>query len=174
VAECEECRSLAASYAAVGARLSSLKSEARFPRGADCPAEDEWLSLANGLLSEERTERDMQHAANCDRCGPLLRRAVEDLGNDLTPEEASVVEGLKSSKPEWQKGFAKRLSAMTHDDPNTETAASPWSALSRFPRLAFVGAALGLAILVAWLGMNLRSCVRANSRTTRRRRIDSG
>lgn len=109
IAQCEKCRALAESYTAAEARLVSLRSGHSLARKDDCPADEEWLSVAAGLLPAERIDRDMNHAANCDHCGSLLREAVEDLTDELNPEEEHLIAHLTSSTPEWQRRFARRL-----------------------------------------------------------------
>jgi len=151
MAHCEECRLLAASYAAVEARLVSLRSGGVVLRRADCPAEEEWRSMAGGLLSAEQTEKYMQHAANCDHCGPLLRRATEDFASELTSDEESLLNGLKSTDVDWQRGLAGRLSNMQqHRGPKANDAVPWWKTLSLWPRLVVSATSILLVVFAAF------------------------
>ena len=159
MAQCEKCRLLAASYAAVEARLASLRSEDLAPCRADCPPDEEWLSVAAGLLPAERTEKAMQHAANCDHCGPLLRSATKDSDDMLTADEKSVLDGFRTNDREWQRGMAKRLSTLVKDrDPEGKAATARWRIFLDRPRLVFAAGALVLLVLASWAGFSrLRS-----------------
>jgi CHAT domain-containing protein len=152
LAQCEKCRLLTVSHAAVEARLLSLRPVSLASRGTDCPANEEWLFLAAGLLPAEQVEKDMQHVRNCDHCGPLLRNAVEDFANDLTSDEKSVLNGLKSTDGEWQRGLAKRLSSVTQpraDD--KKNALQRWKYFAFRPRLLFsTGIFLLIGSVVWW------------------------
>jgi CHAT domain-containing protein len=154
-AECGKCRLLAESYATAEARLVSIKLGDPTPRGFDCPPDEEWLSVAAGLVPTEQAERDMQHASNCDRCGPLLRSAVEDFTDELTPDEESLVNGLNSSNSKWQKGLAKRLSVANQIPTQTTNASvSWWGIFSRRPRLVLSVVSLVLFAVFAGLWLN--------------------
>jgi hypothetical protein len=107
--QCEKCRSLAGRYSVAEERLASLRSGGDLPRQDHCPVDEEWLSVAAGLLPAERFENYMNHAANCDHCATLLREAVADFADELKPLEEDLIAGLASSTPEWQRRFALGL-----------------------------------------------------------------
>jgi CHAT domain-containing protein/tetratricopeptide (TPR) repeat protein len=155
MAECEKCRLLAASYAAVEVRLASLRSNDNVLRSDGCPPHEEWLNLVAGLVPAERGQRDIQHAATCDHCGPILRKTMGDLEDQVTADEQSFVDGLLTSDREWQKGFAVRLSGLTqgHSD-KTGTRSSHWGVPVFWGRLAFIGIALVLLAIASWVGLN--------------------
>jgi CHAT domain-containing protein/cytochrome c-type biogenesis protein CcmH/NrfG len=149
-AQCEKCRLLAASYAAVQARMGSLRSGRLSPRQVDCPSDEQWVFVAAGLLPAEQAEKNMQHAANCDHCGPLLRLAAEDFANELTPDEESLLAGLESGHDEWRKGLAGRLSNMKRDPGREAIAETHWWTLVYRPRLVFSAISVLLIGLAAW------------------------
>jgi tetratricopeptide (TPR) repeat protein len=151
IAQCEKCRSLAANYASIENRLISLKSGDIALRGEHCPPDEEWFSVAAGLLPAEQAEKDMQHATTCDHCAPLLGIAIEDFSNELTPEEESLVNGLSSSDSKWQKSFAKQLSVAAQTRTTEANAATQWwKIFASRPRLIY--ATVGLLLVGAVLG----------------------
>jgi CHAT domain-containing protein/tetratricopeptide (TPR) repeat protein len=93
----------------------------------------------------------MQHAANCDHCGPLLRRAIEDFADNPTANEESLLKGLTTNDPQWQKGFAGRLSRMTHGTGRPVKAGRfGWKFFSLSPRLLYSTGTLLLLMGIAW------------------------
>jgi tetratricopeptide (TPR) repeat protein len=78
-------------------------------RGPECPEESEWPLVAAGL-KETGVEALLRHAAECDHCGPLLRRSVEDFSGDLTAEEEAMLERLGSTQAGWQERVAGKMS----------------------------------------------------------------
>src|SRR5262249_5363106 len=146
-AECETCRLLATKQATSQARLASLRPADSAPRKADCPPEELWLSLTAGLLNAEQVAQGLLHAANCDHCGPILRTATLDIGNDLMPEEKSLVDSLISDGERGRRALAKRLSGLRHDE-STSLAKRWWRVLIFRPRAAFIVTASILLLVV--------------------------
>ncbi|HEY2913953.1 MAG TPA: hypothetical protein VGK21_11385, partial [Candidatus Angelobacter sp.] len=52
----------------------------------DCPEESTLQEVAAEMASAETSTRVLQHASQCDRCGPLLRQYLEDFSDELSPE----------------------------------------------------------------------------------------
>ena len=101
----------------------------------DCPSEVALANMAAGRV--EPTERDsiLEHVSTCERCGMALGEALsEPKENDLAA--LSIVKGLQTSKPAFQKQFAKRLAA--------GKSAAPW-----FKHLA-IAASLAIACFGGW------------------------
>lgn len=92
----------------------------------------------------------MQHAANCDHCGPALKDFTEDFADDLSPEEQSTLQHLKSSGTRWQRQFSARLSrvAAAHTVP-ARRATAFWSSLFR-PRFALAAAGMAASVAAIW------------------------
>lgn len=152
VANCETCRLRVEGAASIQKRLIALKSEESVPRKAECPPDDEWLSLVAGSLAVDRTKTDMQHAANCDHCGPLLRTAVEDFASDVAAGEESLTLTLQNSTRKWQKNLAKRLSLERDPDthtPKTSSFRDTWRLYPYRPKPAFSIGSVALLLLVA-------------------------
>ena len=151
VAECETCRSLVIDYLTAREQLASLKAGLDVPRTAECPPEEVWFLLAGGLLGKDEEQKQMQHAASCDHCGPLLRQASEDFRDDSSPEEKAVLEGLKSRTPEWQEQLATQLAdATVRRTKEVAKRVSWWRPQFGVRRLAFVGAGLALVFVTVW------------------------
>lgn len=88
------------------ADLSPTGSDYRRP---DCPDEDDLRHLAAGLCPPDQATRLTQHAAQCDHCGPLLRMFTEDFADELTREDAALLDKLKSSSGGWHKKLAQEM-----------------------------------------------------------------
>jgi CHAT domain-containing protein len=110
---CEECRNALQRLEMAAARLLTLRPEERTAMQAGCPEERDVRQLAVQGQLDVRVEELMNHIANCDACAVKFREAVEDLAIPLTAEEQREVEGLQSSRPDWQTQLAHRL-AKTH------------------------------------------------------------
>src|SRR5579859_5392780 len=107
----------------VGDKLSGDQGRPEGPkRGRDCPADETWLNLAAGLISDEEAARYVAHAAQCDWCGPLLKESMEDLAQDATADEQEALEKLPSASPDWQRTMAKKMAAASGDANPTELA----------------------------------------------------
>src|SRR5436305_13940541 len=89
---CAVCRSMAERYRDAEKILETLESGHKASKnkdqvpthGPDCPADEAWFHLAAGLVQEDEAERNVKHAVTCDRCGPLLKEAMEDLTQEMT------------------------------------------------------------------------------------------
>ena len=88
----------------------------------------------------------MDHAIQCDHCGPLLKAATEDLASDASPQEAVQIDALSVAAPDWQRTTARRLAGSFGpriDKPTTR----PMPARARW--FTWPGAAAsGLAVIV--------------------------
>ena len=93
-------------------QIALLKPNARGIKGRQCPPSDVWLGIAAGFANQN-SEKYLDHAAECDHCGPLLRQAKDDFADDLTPEEALHVASLPSANTDWQRRLAQSLGNAT-------------------------------------------------------------
>ena len=87
--------------------------------GASCPAPEEWASLVAGLLTRDRRETLLDHAAACDACGPVLREVAGDLDNEITGEEAEVVASLRTATLGGQRDLARRIAKESRHPPSS-------------------------------------------------------
>jgi len=92
----------------------------------DCPTEDILRDLAAGLSTSAHADRLTQHAAQCAHCGPILRAYTEDFSDELSPEDAALLQQLNSSSPAWHGKVAQQMAG----------AVSPEAALRAIPSTA--------------------------------------
>ncbi len=102
--ECASCQSRMRAHEMAMEQIASLIPDARATKGPQCPPDDVWWDIAAGFANQD-SDRFLNHAGECDHCGPLLRQAKDDFADDLTPEEASTVVALPSAGADWQAGW---------------------------------------------------------------------
>jgi CHAT domain-containing protein len=163
---CAVCQSVADKYRNADAALKGLGTRnnraSKAPtRGTDCPADETWLRLAAGLISDEEAARYVTHAAQCDWCGPLFRESMEDLAQDVTAEEQEALNKLPSASAGWQREMGKKLAAVSGNAAVTPVVKVDKPAKSRekagfgwWPKLVWAGA--GLAVVVVAVGIGIR------------------
>jgi hypothetical protein len=64
-------------------------------RRADCPDEAVWFGVAGGIADPERERDLLHHAADCDYCAALLKRAIADFSDDEPEAGAAPAEPPK-------------------------------------------------------------------------------
>jgi tetratricopeptide (TPR) repeat protein len=121
-------------------------------RGPECPEESEWPLVAAGL-KETGVEALLRHAAECDHCGPLLRRSVEDFSDDLTAEEETMLERLGSSQAGWQERVAGKLSKSQRRSGIGAWLSEHLEPARLVPKWAYAGAGLALAAAASFWGL---------------------
>jgi hypothetical protein len=52
-----------------------------------CASEDDLPNVAAGIAPGDRALIHIRHAAQCTRCGTILRQFTEDFSEDITPDE---------------------------------------------------------------------------------------
>jgi CHAT domain-containing protein len=149
VLQCEKCSGAAQDFAHIKAKLAELNAFQCAVRTPDCYAEEEWLSVAAGLLEKEQAERAIYHASQCDYCGPLFRNATEDLHDEMFSEEASLLGSLDNSSKAWQHGLAIRLSALK-DKRSRPFGRRIQMTFGRWPRLALSIAGVFIVAFILW------------------------
>ncbi len=129
-------------------QIALLKPDSPGTKGPQCPPGNVWLEIAAGLVNPD-SERYLNHAAECDHCGPFLRQVKEDFADDLTAEEARRVVALPSANADWQHRLAQSLSHAPEDttpEPAEATTLAPSWHAKRFswklPVLALAAVAL--------------------------------
>lgn len=101
---CPKCQKRMGLYRSESKRLELLAGGLPDTRRTDCPKFEVWLELAAGM-SEDGTDRLLNHAASCGRCGAMLKDALKD----LYPEEIPVEAGPALS-PEFRRQLVEDLS----------------------------------------------------------------
>ena len=140
-------------------QIALLKPNARGTKGPNCPPGAVWLDIAAGLANQD-SEKYLNHAAECDHCGPFLREVKEDFADDFTPEEALRVASLPSANTNWQRRLAEALGGTPEDakrEPETSTRLTPaWHGKPfswKLPVLA--AAAIALTVIAISIGVGL-------------------
>jgi CHAT domain-containing protein/cytochrome c-type biogenesis protein CcmH/NrfG len=98
----------------------------------------------------------MKHAAQCGRCGPLLKNAAETIADEATASEEALLASLRSARPEWRKNMAEKLrgsAGAMEGGGRKEEGATWWPTLFSWPRPAFALAGIAAAVTVGWLGV---------------------
>ena len=113
-----------------------------------------WMQVATGLLPEARTKELMNHAAQCDDCGPLLRKADETIADETTPSEERLLSELESAQQHWQQQLAARLQSSVNLHLRTHERIPRRKGVVLHPRLAFAMATVSaIAFVSGWLGI---------------------
>ena len=148
LSECQDCQQQLDKRVVANGSLGTIKNWPATEPGPLCATAEEWMRIAAGLVAESVAQKMLDHAAECDHCGPLLRRTAEDFADSISPEESKLVANLGSSSPRWQSQMATRL----RDSANTREQKFrflgehlPW----RWAALAFAG--LTLAAILTWV-----------------------
>lgn len=124
VASCEACRREWQALSAAAQDLKPLPAVANHERAPGCPAEERLRALAGGGLAGTEADTLLEHAAQCDHCGSVLRNAAIAFHDEITPEEQQAINAMRSTQPGWQKQLAAQLSA-TPRAAGTENATPP-------------------------------------------------
>ncbi len=99
----------------------SVKSEP----SPGCPSNETLQNLAAGLpVAPADPAQLVQHAAECDHCGPLLKQYTEIFSDDLSPEDVALLSQLKTSTPEWQSATVAKMQAAAGGKPQVATASA--------------------------------------------------
>jgi CHAT domain-containing protein len=116
----------------------------------ECYSDNEIQDVAAGMVEPEAAALILQHAAQCDHCGPLLNQYFEIFSEESSPEIEALIDQLPSSKPGWEKKKAHEIVAGMQHPP--EPAPSWWQLVLRPAVLATAGglAALAIPIFMAW------------------------
>jgi cytochrome c-type biogenesis protein CcmH/NrfG len=162
---CAACQAAAERYRKADEMLNGLGRASQEPqRGVQCPAQETWELTAAGLLEADEAKVCVAHAAICDYCGRLLKEAMEDLAQDLTPEEEETLAAIPSASAGWQHEAGQRLAAgrlfpdLTElgEPPGNENRKAAYKNEKRFSlhsvRFAWASAAalLGIAVWIGW------------------------
>ncbi|HET9365362.1 MAG TPA: CHAT domain-containing protein [Candidatus Angelobacter sp.] len=114
------------------------------------PDEREIQKVAAGMAEPETAAKILQHAAECDHCGPLLNHYLEIFSEESSPEIETLIDQLPSSRPGWEQEKAREIVAGMRPSPETkpkwrEIVLRWWHVMLRPRILATAG---GLAALV--------------------------
>ncbi len=130
ISECLECRRRLDGRIEVTRKLNLLRAPIPTGKSEFCPSDEEWMSVAAGLTTEEASQKMLGHAANCDHCGPLLNEAITVLSGESSFEERELIGRLESTKSDWQTAMARRLAAHSGSLIDSQIASQPESKLA--------------------------------------------
>lgn len=164
LSECAGCRSVAERYRNAEEALRTLESGNKASvnknrgneplRGPDCPIGKMWLSLAAGLMEEDEASRYVTHAATCDWCGPLLKESMEDLAQDVTPEEQETLAKLPTASLVWQREMGSKLAAQNNDRLSSAITRAKKAGKSKkigwWSRFAWAACSLAFVVIAGW------------------------
>jgi CHAT domain-containing protein/tetratricopeptide (TPR) repeat protein len=163
LADCLDCRRRLELVVAANSKLASLQVAMPGIRQEFCPDENEWLKLAAGIADESVTRQMLEHAANCDHCGPMLKNALAILSEEPSADEQKVMSSLASIKSEWQTRLAGQLVVASSKaaDPAVEgpsegrpiSGPSWWRLASTTRRLVSASALAAVLALAVWFGI---------------------
>jgi CHAT domain-containing protein/cytochrome c-type biogenesis protein CcmH/NrfG len=113
--ECSVCQSMAEKYRRAEEALKSLQDQYNSSRRENtepgssigCPDDETWFRLAAGLIKKDELSHYIAHASTCDRCGALLRNAMEVMSEKVTSEEQELLASMVT--PEWQHETARKM-----------------------------------------------------------------
>src|SRR5262245_52740175 len=109
VANCSPCRRrLLKTIINKGGEL--LKARPPMESTGECPAPQEWLRLAAGLVQSDPARSLMQHAIACDSCGALLKEAQATCSDDLSSQEIEAISRLPLGEPRSRARLSERMS----------------------------------------------------------------
>jgi tetratricopeptide (TPR) repeat protein len=111
LSSCEACRARLLAFHRSRFSLTSTQRSPSpdFPATADCPSEDSLRSLVAGLAIPGDSAALMQHIAQCDHCGPILRAYTEDFSDELSASDAALLNQINSASLSWQNKIARQL-----------------------------------------------------------------
>ena len=142
---CNICQRIIAMHQEEDVRLRRLALGTRGGSTPSCPPVEDWAALAAGLAAAERSDELLAHAAGCDVCGARLRAVMEDFSSELTEAESTLLRGLASAEPAWQRQVAEK---MAHASGRGRVVVMPLrSWLAR-------AAAVIVAVGAGWMGWN--------------------
>jgi CHAT domain-containing protein len=122
---------------------------------SDCPGQEALQDVVLGLCSTETRYQLLQHAAQCDHCGPLVNQYLEEFSEEISPETEAVLHESHTSDPNWQRQTVRKL----FQEPQRRAARSrDWfpSFLHIWPIHAWpkIAGLAGAAALVAFVAVN--------------------
>ncbi|MBZ5532376.1 MAG: CHAT domain-containing protein [Acidobacteriia bacterium] len=90
--------------------LKNLESNGmRLEPYQDCPPDSILQEVAAEVSAPETAAHILQHAAQCDHCGPRLSRYLREFSEELSPEIEALIEQLPTSQPNWQRQKAREI-----------------------------------------------------------------
>ena len=95
----------------------------------DCPQPEVLQEIAAQAQIPESADPVLKHTAQCDYCGPLFNRYLQDFSDDYDPALRAMLQRLPSTQERQQKELARNLAAHARgekDPSKPSTAVMPW------------------------------------------------
>ena len=95
----------------------------------DCPQPEVLQEIAAQAQIPESADPVLKHTAQCDYCGPLFNRYLQDFSDDYGPEVRAMLQRLPSTQERQQKDLARKLAAQARGEKHPSkpaTAVMPW------------------------------------------------
>jgi CHAT domain-containing protein len=158
VESCQSCSQKLQMHRLVQSEILRMRQLKPLSPTPECMGEDEWLEVAAGVYSDAKTRELMKHAAQCGHCGPALKSAAEALDDETTLSEETLLNSLRSARPEWQKNMAEVLrgrASSKSDDQEHKKVQQWWRVPVFWARPAFVLAGITAAVIAGWMGFRM-------------------
>lgn len=124
LSECQDCLERLLRWQ--GTQLKHLETVGmRHEPYPDCPAEEILREVAAEVAPAHIARRTLQHVAQCDHCGPLLKSYREAFSDELSPEIAAMVEKTPSATAKAQQKLAREI-ARSINVPKRNSQATLW------------------------------------------------
>jgi hypothetical protein len=75
----------------------------------ECPGDSKIQEVAAGVTPPDANAQILQHAAQCDHCGPLLKQYLEAFSDEPSPEIEPLIQQMPSSLPGWERSKAREI-----------------------------------------------------------------
>lgn len=96
---------------------------------SDCPQPEVLQEIAAESRTPESADSVLKHTAQCDYCGPLLNRYLQEFSDDYSPELTAILQSLPSTQARQQNDLARTLAAKARGErqpSKPDTAVMPW------------------------------------------------
>jgi CHAT domain-containing protein/tetratricopeptide (TPR) repeat protein len=162
VESCGDCNRMLQMHKRAQAEILGLVIAGQAPRSLECVDREEWIKVAAGVLPQLETQRLMHHAAQCEHCGPLLKKAAQTLSDEVSSDEERLLASLGSSQLRWQQEMAETLWERGSDRNHRGKMflmwqgwlSWPWQGWLSWPRQGLAAAALAILVVAVWLGLH--------------------
>jgi CHAT domain-containing protein len=144
--QCPECAQKVLMQRNAQKMLKNLRGRFAGPNSTKCPENVDWPAVAANLLPAEEAQPLIAHAAQCAKCGPLLKMATEDICAEASPEEEDLLRRLAIHTPQWQMRVAEQLGGSTRPVATQSTRNGLWMFKPQF----LATAALLLVLAGTW------------------------
>jgi len=116
LSQCESCLGRLLEWQRTQIRIRDVDAMRPKPNPG-CHTERELQEVAADMASPETSTRILQHASQCDHCGPLLKQYLDDFSDELSPEIEAIIDQLPFSQPQWQRQRAREIARKFRPEP---------------------------------------------------------